>query len=109
MQAQEEMTAVRLEDFVDGQWVDSSASATHRVENPATGEILAQCPLGGEAEVGMMDRRGTRGRSTRGFWCCVGFRRHGTVPVGRRLLARREPAGMRARPRRGKPRSDRAR
>jgi malonate-semialdehyde dehydrogenase (acetylating)/methylmalonate-semialdehyde dehydrogenase len=52
MQAQEEMTAVRLKDFVDGDWVESKAGAVQPVENPATGELLALCPLGGEAEVG---------------------------------------------------------
>ena len=52
MQAQQEMTAVRLKDFVDGEWVESKAGDVQRVENPATGELLALCPLGGEAEVG---------------------------------------------------------
>lgn len=45
------MTARRLQDYAAGQWIDSGASTVHEVKNPASGEILAECPLGGAAEV----------------------------------------------------------
>ena len=45
------MTVVRLKDYVGGEWVESDARAVHEVRNPATNELIGQCPLGGAAEV----------------------------------------------------------
>ena len=41
----------RLTNFINGQWTDSHASEWRDVVNPATGEVLAQVPLAGTAEV----------------------------------------------------------
>ncbi|HVO62186.1 MAG TPA: CoA-acylating methylmalonate-semialdehyde dehydrogenase [Terriglobales bacterium] len=41
----------KLSNYVDGQWVDSSASDWQDVINPATGELLAQVPLSSANEV----------------------------------------------------------
>ena len=40
-----------LENFVDGRWCASGASAQLDVTNPATGEVLARVPLSGREEV----------------------------------------------------------
>ena len=40
-----------LENFVDGRWTASGASARLEVTNPATGEVLALVPLSGRDEV----------------------------------------------------------
>ena len=45
------MSIQRLRDYVDGAWVDSLASETRTVLNPATREPLAEVPLGAEADV----------------------------------------------------------
>jgi malonate-semialdehyde dehydrogenase (acetylating)/methylmalonate-semialdehyde dehydrogenase len=36
----------RLRNYVGGEWVDASTSRTREVRNPATGEVLAEVPLG---------------------------------------------------------------
>ena len=43
--------ATKLKLYVGGQWIDSTASATGEVRNPATNELLALVPMGGEADV----------------------------------------------------------
>ena len=45
------MTVERVKDYVGGEWCEVDAERVHPVENPATGELLAECPLGGAAEV----------------------------------------------------------
>jgi malonate-semialdehyde dehydrogenase (acetylating)/methylmalonate-semialdehyde dehydrogenase len=45
------MSAKRLKNYVGGEWVEVDARAVQEVRNPATGELLAECPLGGAAEV----------------------------------------------------------
>src|SRR5712672_887149 len=42
---------LRLTNFINGQWTDSSAREWRDVINPATGETLAQVPLAGANEV----------------------------------------------------------
>src|SRR5277367_2346376 len=44
-------TSVQLPHFINGQWVESTASEWLDVPNPATGEILARVPLAGADEV----------------------------------------------------------
>ena len=46
-----ETTVERLQDYIGGRWVDSSATSVHEVRNPATEEVLVACPLGGQSEV----------------------------------------------------------
>src|SRR6266576_5956994 len=41
----------RLQNYINGQWQDSTAQEFGEVINPATGETLAQVPLDGEADV----------------------------------------------------------
>ncbi|MGB6842395.1 MAG: aldehyde dehydrogenase family protein, partial [Candidatus Sulfotelmatobacter sp.] len=43
--------AIRLTNFINGRWKDSSASEWRDVVNPATGETLAQVPLADAQEV----------------------------------------------------------
>ena len=42
---------IRLTNFINGRWTDSSAKEWRVVVNPATGEMLAQVPLAEAAEV----------------------------------------------------------
>ena len=44
-------TVIRLTNFINGRWTDSSASEWRDVVNPATGEMLAQVPLADAPEV----------------------------------------------------------
>src|SRR5712691_1892907 len=43
--------ALKLTNFINGQWTDSPAREWRDVINPATGEVLAQVPLAAAAEV----------------------------------------------------------
>ncbi len=42
---------MRLSNYINGRWVPSTASEYLPVINPATGEVLAEVPLSGEADV----------------------------------------------------------
>ena len=44
-------TSAQLPHFINGQWVESTASEWLDVPNPATGEVLARVPLAGADEV----------------------------------------------------------
>src|SRR5215211_520382 len=41
----------RLTNYINGAWRPAAASEYADVTNPATGEVLARAPLGGEADV----------------------------------------------------------
>ncbi len=41
----------RLQNFIGGKWIASAATATHPVFNPATGQVIAECPLSSANEV----------------------------------------------------------
>jgi malonate-semialdehyde dehydrogenase (acetylating) / methylmalonate-semialdehyde dehydrogenase len=43
--------AVRLDNHIGGKWVASKATAVHEVMNPATAEVIAECPLGTRADL----------------------------------------------------------
>ena len=43
--------AERLRNYIDGEWRDAAAADVREVVNPATGETLAEVPLGGKADV----------------------------------------------------------
>jgi malonate-semialdehyde dehydrogenase (acetylating)/methylmalonate-semialdehyde dehydrogenase len=43
--------ALRLTNFIDGRWIDSSSTEVRDVVNPATGEVIAQVPLADANEV----------------------------------------------------------
>ncbi len=43
--------AKRLQNYIGGSWVDSTASETYTVRNPASGKALAETPLGGHDDV----------------------------------------------------------
>src|ERR1700685_3274149 len=43
--------ALRLTNFINGRWTDSSAAEWRDVINPATGEVLAQVPMADAAQV----------------------------------------------------------
>lgn len=43
--------ATQVRNFIGGQWVDSAATQETPVLNPATGEVLARVPLGGNSDV----------------------------------------------------------
>lgn len=45
------MNAGRLRNFVGGEWVESEAGETYPVHNPATGELIAETPLGTRQDV----------------------------------------------------------
>src|SRR5882672_7693920 len=44
-------SALRLTNFINGQWTDSPSTEVRDVVNPATGEVLAQVPLADATEV----------------------------------------------------------
>src|SRR5271166_5558943 len=44
-------SAVQLPHYINGQWVESTATEWQDVPNPATGEVLARVPLAGPDEV----------------------------------------------------------
>jgi len=44
-------TTTKLQNFIDGEFVDSADGATEEVTNPANGETIAEMPLSGEADV----------------------------------------------------------
>ena len=37
--------------WIGGKWVDAESGKTYPVYNPANGEVIAQLPLGGVADV----------------------------------------------------------
>jgi len=41
----------RLRNFVGGEWVEAEAASTREVRNPATGQVIAEVPMGGSADV----------------------------------------------------------
>ncbi|BBI32151.1 CoA-acylating methylmalonate-semialdehyde dehydrogenase [Cohnella abietis] len=44
-------TAIKLSNFIDGQWVQSASNDTEAVYQPATGEIIAYTPLSSQEDV----------------------------------------------------------
>ncbi len=40
----------RLRNYIDGKWEDATGAAWKRVENPSTGELIAEVPLSGKPE-----------------------------------------------------------
>ncbi len=45
------MSNERLQNYIGGQWLDVDAPTCHTVLNPATEEVLGECPLGSAADV----------------------------------------------------------
>lgn len=45
------MSGDLLRNYVGGEWIESAASASREVRDPASGELLATVPLGGAADV----------------------------------------------------------
>lgn len=45
------MAIVRLQNYIGGAWVDSSASSAYPVTNPATGEVIGECPMSTTSEL----------------------------------------------------------
>jgi len=45
------MAVQRLKNYVGGEWVDSGASQVGEVHNPATGELIGECPFSTAEEV----------------------------------------------------------
>ncbi|HIG85804.1 MAG TPA: CoA-acylating methylmalonate-semialdehyde dehydrogenase [Planctomycetes bacterium] len=45
------MPVTRLQNYIGGEWVDSNASTTYPVTNPASGEVIGECPLSSADEL----------------------------------------------------------
>ncbi len=45
------MAIVRLQNYIGGAWLDSAAPSTYPVTNPATGEVIGECPLSTTSEL----------------------------------------------------------
>jgi betaine-aldehyde dehydrogenase len=45
------MTKTKLQNFIDGEFVDAADGATEEVTNPANGEVIAEMPLSNEEDV----------------------------------------------------------
>ena len=62
-------TRTKLQNFIDGEFVDAADGATEEVTNPANGEVIAEMPLSTEEDVnravGAAKRRSANGRSRR--------------------------------------------
>ena len=69
-------TASKLQNFIDGEFVDSADGATEDVVNPANGEVIAQMPLSTEEDV---DRAVAAAKRAFGEWS--------TTPPGERASA----------------------
>ena len=44
-------TKEKIKNFIGGKWIESSATATESVYNPATGEVIAEVPISNEADL----------------------------------------------------------
>ncbi len=55
----------RLQNFVQGRWIESTATQVQEVRNPATGEVLAEVPMGGAEDV---DRAVRAAKQAYSFW-----------------------------------------
>ena len=53
------MAPERLQNYIGGEWIDSTAEKVHEVLNPATGEVLGHTPLSGSDEVDAAVRSAT--------------------------------------------------
>ena len=53
------MPAHRVKNYIGGEWVASQASQVHKVHNPATGELIAETPLGGMQDIDAAVRAAT--------------------------------------------------
>jgi betaine-aldehyde dehydrogenase len=69
-------TASKLQNFIDGEFVDSADGATEDVVNPANGEVIAEMPLSTEEDV---DRAVAAAKRAFGEWS--------TTPPGERASA----------------------
>ena len=45
------MAIERLQNYIGGAWVDSAASSAYPVTNPATGEVIGECPMSTTSEL----------------------------------------------------------
>ncbi len=45
------MAVKRLQNYVNGEWVDSTTSECVEIKNPARGELLCECPMSTKAEL----------------------------------------------------------
>jgi malonate-semialdehyde dehydrogenase (acetylating)/methylmalonate-semialdehyde dehydrogenase len=45
------MTVERLKNYIGGKWVESDSTTTYPVTNPATGEVIGECPLSTTSEL----------------------------------------------------------
>ena len=89
------MSAARLKNFINGEWVDGDAAQVYPVTNPATGEPLAEVPLGG------VDGRRPRRASRSPGLCAAGAacpgRRARALPLRAQAPAREARRGARRR------------
>jgi betaine-aldehyde dehydrogenase len=58
-------TGTRLQNFIDGEFVDAAEGATEDVINPSTGEVIAQAPLSSAEDV---DRAVAAAKKAFGSW-----------------------------------------
>jgi betaine-aldehyde dehydrogenase len=59
------MTKTKLQNFIDGEFVDAADGATEEVTNPANGEVIAEMPLSNEEDV---DRAVAAAKRAFGEW-----------------------------------------
>ena len=45
------ISKTKLQNFIDGEFVDSASGETEEVTNPANGDVIADMPLSGEEDV----------------------------------------------------------
>jgi betaine-aldehyde dehydrogenase len=69
-------TRTKLQNFIDGEFVDAADGATEEVTNPANGEVIAEMPLSTEEDV---DRAVAAAKRAFGEWS--------TTPPGERAAA----------------------
>ena len=45
------MSVERLKNYVGGEWIDSTSQTTGQVYNPATAELIGECPFSTKDEL----------------------------------------------------------
>ena len=59
-------TKTKLQNFIDGEFVDAADGATEEVTNPANGEVIAEMQLSNEEDVDRAVKAARSARSTDG-------------------------------------------
>ena len=85
-------TATRLQNFIDGEFVDPADGETEDVVNPSTGETIAEAPLSSKEDV---DRAVAAARKAFETWSLTTPADRSAIAAGARRRNRRARRGAR--------------